>query len=209
MLLMSFGLCSSLTLPVSSAVMLGSRGGCSSCLGGWVRWIRLASAEESARDVIKRDEAASSELLTSPLQWCLGSSLAEDEHFGGTKDASRKLYDAVCAGNVAAVFAALQDGADLSQHFGEAQDSALHAAARVNNVVVMELLINGGASLEDRNANSETPILSAVREGSVHSLKKLVEARANVNAVDSNGQSGIAIAQAMNRPHFVSLLQTP
>lgn len=122
---------------------------------------------------------------------------------------SKALYDAAWIGDFEGCFKALEEGANPSKGFGPRQNTPLHIAARTGNPqVLLVMLKNGGAPYVDvKNADGETPLMYAVGEQSVPNTQSLVEAKANVNAVDAYGATALDLARKRGLKDFEMFLE--
>lgn len=73
-------------------------------------------------------------------------------------------------------------------------NTALHAAARYNDVKMAEFLIEKGASLDLKNKNNETPLLLAIKHKNTETAKILVDAGADIFARDAERKPALEIA---------------
>eukprot|EP00747_Dinoflagellata_sp_TGD_P167511 gnl/TRDRNA2_/TRDRNA2_192040_c0_seq1.p1 gnl/TRDRNA2_/TRDRNA2_192040_c0~~gnl/TRDRNA2_/TRDRNA2_192040_c0_seq1.p1 ORF type:complete len:207 (-),score=40.61 gnl/TRDRNA2_/TRDRNA2_192040_c0_seq1:29-649(-) len=127
---------------------------------------------------------------------------------------SRALYDACWNGDFEGAFKALENGADPKVGYGPRRNTALHVAARTGNPKCLGMILKRGGSdqpfvapdLECKNAAGETPLFAAVVEGNAPATEALVDAKADVNARDSEGQSVLAVAKSRGREGFVEFL---
>mmetsp|Transcript_140879 Transcript_140879/g.262882 ORF Transcript_140879/g.262882 Transcript_140879/m.262882 type:complete len:194 (+) Transcript_140879:38-619(+) len=121
---------------------------------------------------------------------------------------NRDLYDECWNSDFNEVFDLLEKGADPSKAFGGNKVTSLHVAARTNYNPVLQILIKSGkVSLDARNGSGETPLHSAVKEGHVNATQTLVDAKADINARNSEGVTALGLAKAKNREDFVNFLQ--
>ena len=74
----------------------------------------------------------------------------------------------------------------------------LHAAAAAGNVAEIEKLAGAGASLEDKDGNSRTPLHVAVFMGKRDAARALLRLGANPNALDGQRYDIITIASVAN-----------
>ena len=70
-----------------------------------------------------------------------------------------------------------------------AEASPLHHAAFIGDLELTEMLIAGGADVDERDVNGYTPLLLAIREGHTDLAKVLIANGADVNA-SAVGDSG-------------------
>lgn len=72
--------------------------------------------------------------------------------------------------------------------------SPLHIALEIEREVIIDLLIQKGASLMLKDERGRTPLHAAIESGSELAVAQLVAAGANVNAVQSDGRSPLFVA---------------
>ena len=122
-----------------------------------------------------------------------------------TDDAGRSpLY---FARSVAVCRALLSAGARVTTRSLVYQRTALHSMCHYERPVeVVDLLVNAGVPIEARDADEETPLLSAIRWGKTATAKRLVELGADVNAVDVHRRNSLHLATIHNRFEIIPLL---
>jgi uncharacterized protein len=105
-----------------------------------------------------------------------------------TAVAGDPLFDAVAAGDKAAVEQALANGASVD---GRASDQAtpLMAAALANQTVIVEALLDKGANVMARNSGGFTPLHAAASAGSVPIANLLLEKGAVLD--DAENKAGV------------------
>ena len=101
-------------------------------------------------------------------------------------------------GKVDKVKKLIEGGADVNA-LSEADQTALHFACRdrdrIENVVeFVNFLIDKGANVNAGTISESTPLIMAAREGSLDLVKILVEAGADVNLENDDGDSPMKIA---------------
>ncbi|ABD45931.1 ankyrin repeat domain-containing protein [Neorickettsia sennetsu] len=124
------------------------------------------------------------------------------------------LHIACNAGNVKAVLAALESGADLNARNESAGDTPLHIAMRRGNVVIIMHLLNNGASVTEKNFSGNTPIHEAViSKVEKKILKRVVESFVSTEAssehsslLNKAGKTPMDIATEMNDSEIISTL---
>ncbi|ALC48531.1 CG33713, partial [Drosophila busckii] len=72
--------------------------------------------------------------------------------------------------------------------------SLLHWAADRNAVAIIEFLVSSGASVNQRDAEKQTPLHYAASCGHVEALKCLLRLKADLSLCDSDGQSCLDVA---------------
>lgn len=114
------------------------------------------------------------------------------------KDASLNpaVFHYAALGDGANLLAALRapGGVDVNRRFTADRQTALHAAADSDRLVVM--LLAAGADAEARDRLGRTPLAVAAASGHVAKLRALVAAGANKNARDSAGRTPLMTAAA-------------
>ena len=105
-----------------------------------------------------------------------------------TAAAGDPLFDAVAAGDKAAVEQALANGASVD---GRASDQAtpLMAAALANQTVIVEALLDKGADVMARNSGGFTPLHAAANAGNVPIAKLLLDKGAVLD--DADNKAGV------------------
>ncbi len=73
-------------------------------------------------------------------------------------------------------------------------NTALHIAAKIGNVEMIELLINLGSDIEAKNIPKQTPICLAIRYGNLSAFNYLLKKGSNLNIKDSEGRTPLQIA---------------
>ena len=150
--------------------------------------------------------------------------------FGGHHDAMRALvaaganpnaletdrYDivtiAAVADQVATLKVALALGCSPKHVTSRYDGTALIAAAHLGHAEVVRTLIRAGAPLDHVNNLGWTALMEAIVLGDggarhTDTLRALVEAGANVNLADRNGQSALALARARRYTEMVAILE--
>jgi ankyrin repeat protein len=150
-----------------------------------------------------------------------------------TNDAERitRFMSAVTGKNVGLAKSMLEDGSKPSLvNSGNAQwTTALHAAAYGDDVPMIELLLNAGASIDKtrpgrnrdmtkgeitalsiiqaENPGSMTPLLTALAYKSPKAAKCLIEAGANVNARSPEGKTPLSMATSVSDEICLMLIE--
>ena len=117
-----------------------------------------------------------------------------------TAAAGDPLFDAVAAGDKAAVEQALANGASVDSRASD-QATPLMAAALANQTVIVEALLDKGASVMARNSGGFTPLHAAANTGSVPIAKLLLDRGAVLD--DADNKAGVTpLMVAGERDHL-------
>jgi len=99
-----------------------------------------------------------------------------------------KFLSDVIHGNLQAVREQIDAGFDINTRCGISGGSALIEAAERDEVEMVKLLLSRGADLEITDTLSNTALMVAVKEGCVRTVRILLDAGANINAVGKLGE---------------------
>jgi ankyrin repeat protein len=105
-----------------------------------------------------------------------------------TAAAGDPLFDAVAAGDKAAVEQALANGASVDSRASD-QATPLMAAALANQTVIVEALLHKAANVMARNSGGFTPLHAAANAGSVPIAKLLLDKGAVLD--DAQNKAGV------------------
>jgi ankyrin repeat protein len=120
--------------------------------------------------------------------------------------AGSALADAAMKGNREAVRALLQRNADVNAPQADGT-TALHWAARLDDLDTADMLIRAGANASAANREGATPLLLAALNGSASMIDKLVKAGANPNApLTQHGDTALMMAARTGKPDAVNVL---
>jgi len=119
---------------------------------------------------------------------------------------------AAVANDVPTLDVALALGASARNVTSRYDGTALIAAAHLGHVEIVRRLIRAGAPLDHVNNLGWTAVIEAIVLGDggprhTETLRALVEAGANVNLADRNGQAPLALATARGYGAMVGLLK--
>jgi ankyrin repeat protein len=119
---------------------------------------------------------------------------------------------AAVANDVPTLKVALGLGGSAKNVTSRYDGTALIAAAHLGHVEVVRTLIRAGAPLDHINNLGWTALIESIVLGDggprhTETLRALIEAGANVNLADRNGQSPLALARARGHGAMVMLLQ--
>jgi ankyrin repeat protein len=116
------------------------------------------------------------------------------------KSGNNLLHHAVDGGNPDLLaFLLTQEGIDINLARNLYGSTPLIMAARDNNVVMVEQLIDAGAALEAGDDWGDTPVNIAAYRGSLEALQLLIERGAAVEVVNTNGNT--TLDHARNQSH--------
>ena len=106
----------------------------------------------------------------------------------------------------------MQLGASAKQVTSRYDGTALIAAAHLGHDLVVKMLIDAGAPLDHVNNLGWTALIESIVLGNggphhIETLRALVQARANVNLADRNGQTPLALAKAKGYTAMVQILE--
>ena len=122
--------------------------------------------------------------------------------------AADRLFDAVAAGDVAAVQSALANGASVDSRASD-QATPLMAAALAHQTVIVEALLGKGANVMARNSGGFTPLHAAAYAGSVPITKLLLDRGAVLDDADNKaGVTPLMVAGEENHADVAELLIT-
>ncbi len=114
--------------------------------------------------------------------------------------AARPVIEAIEQNNLTSLKLALMGGESANQRDDEGRP-AIVAAAYLNRYTLMDFLIEQGASLNiTYRKTRETAVMVAAAQGNVEALEVLIEAGADLNKEDRNGES--ALIKAVRNGHL-------
>jgi hypothetical protein len=113
-------------------------------------------------------------------------------------DVDERLLTASASGDIAAVDAALADGADPDARDADGTPATM-LAARGDHVAVLRRLLDAGADVDAPDATLDDPLLYAGREGLLGILRVANEAGADPTVTNRYG--GVALIPAAERGH--------
>jgi len=119
---------------------------------------------------------------------------------------------AAVANDITTLRTALALGASAKNITSRYDGTALIAAAHLGHADIVRILIRAGAPLDHINNLGWTALIESIVLGDggpqhIDTLKALVEAGANVNLPDRNGQTPLSLARSKGYHEMVSILQ--
>src|SRR5438093_863961 len=138
------------------------------------------------------------------MMWCMAMALwmsAVDASAAGSA-----IADAAMKGNREAVRSLLQRNTDVNAPQVDGT-TALHWAARLDDLDTADILIRAGAKVSAANREGATPLLLAALNGSAAMIDKLIKAGANPNApLTPHGDTALMMAARTGKPDAVNVL---
>jgi hypothetical protein len=114
------------------------------------------------------------------------------------------LMDAVLRNKPAAAKAFLEAGADLTVRSGTLQDTpAINAGYRSASMV--KLFLDRHAPVNDADSNGNNMLMAAASQGHLDAVQLIVEAGADVNAKNAQGQTAISVAEEYREKYYQGL----
>jgi len=115
------------------------------------------------------------------------------------------LWNEVLKQNAEGVREALRHGGVATSRHRGSRDTPLHWVK--NDAETAEVLLEGGAEVNARNNEGNTPLHEAATFGFLETIKVLLEWGADVDAVNNGGYTPINFAELNSRPDTVKFLQ--
>ena len=109
--------------------------------------------------------------------------------------AARALADAVSAGDVAAVRAALSNDADVRMRDTDGLTPLMQAAKQREDTIT-RLLLAAGSDPNESDVSGMTPLIHAAKDGSAAVVRTLLQAGANPTLQDATARSAVDYAAA-------------
>ena len=155
--------------------------------------------------LINQNKAAlymTSTIILIVLACTFSSSVFADE-----EDAPYRLYKAAENGDMDTVKQLIESGVSVNAE-NKSGSYALNAAAFKNNHEMIQLLIENGADINSRNRGLDTPLICATKysTGDEKTVKMLVDAGSDLDAVDEDGKTALDYAQKKDQKAAVELL---
>jgi hypothetical protein len=117
-------------------------------------------------------------------------------------------------GDTALMIAALQGLDDIAKlllnykvEVNQSGWNALHYAAFENRRAIVKMLLSAGAKVDAPAPNSQTALMLAAKRGQLESVRLLIDAKADLNQVDSVEGSAVAMAIKGNHSEVADLLR--
>ncbi|HLI82543.1 MAG TPA: ankyrin repeat domain-containing protein [Bryobacteraceae bacterium] len=117
------------------------------------------------------------------------------------------LIDAVKHSDIHAVRSLLAAHANVNAAAPDGS-TALHWAARLDNLPIADLLIAAGADVKARTPYNITPLALASTNGDAAMLERLIQAGADPNGTSEDGQTALMTAARTGKPEALKVLLT-
>ena len=121
--------------------------------------------------------------------------------------AQQEIFDLVRKGDLPAVKAFVEKSPDALGARLPNGSTPLHVAAANNLADIAAALLEKGSALEARDGYGRTPLILCARERGQAALGRvLIQAGADINAVDKFGDSALSLAAWRGKADFIDLL---
>lgn len=117
-----------------------------------------------------------------------------------------RFFDAAEKGDLRQIRRMIADGFDVNER-NLAGEVALHEAARLGHVLVIDVLLEAGAEIDAASKTSTTPIGLAIANNQLHAVRHLLKQGASINGTVCNGKSALETAQMNDREEMISLIK--
>lgn len=108
---------------------------------------------------------------------------------------TKNLVNLVKCGDVEKIAVVLSQGFDPNTRFEDHEnETLLHVAARSGHLIIVHLLIQAGANIENTNNQLLTPLMAAVEGGKTNVISYLLKVGSLVNAKGEYGMNALHIA---------------
>ena len=146
-------------------------------------------------------------ILTRIFQMTLLISLFSMSNYAISDDAPYKLYKAAENGDIETVEKLISEGVSVNAE-NKSGSYALNAAAYKNDHKLIKLLLDNGADVDSRNRGLDTPLICATKysSGNEVTVKMLLEAGSDVNAVDEDGNTALFYAKKKEQTTAAAIL---
>lgn len=118
---------------------------------------------------------------------------------------SMSIQELIHAGQTDTVRSLFQTQTDINMVDARG-NTALHAAAQINDADLVGFLLYMGADSEIKNINGDTPLHVALKNAAPEAAKTLADLNSNIFAKDGNGMSAIEIALGYDELFYDALL---
>ncbi|CAL4060891.1 unnamed protein product, partial [Meganyctiphanes norvegica] len=121
---------------------------------------------------------------------------------------NEELFNAVIAGDVPGVHAALQNGADVNWKSNDdiSGVTPLYMACHWGHSTIVEMLVNANADVNMANDYGETPLSVASSIGDSTIVEMLLNANADVNIAQDDGFTPLQTACSFGHSTIVEML---
>ena len=139
--------------------------------------------------------------------------IVKDRCFGGAKDKAilpphlESIFIHAIAENDVESVKKFLDADFGNKGLNEYLRTPLHIAAKYGCLETMEVLIQSGANIQEKDIYKQAPIHFAAKHGSLNCLKCLIEKQANVPFCDVNESLVIQIFQIAIQSSFCSIIK--
>jgi ankyrin repeat protein len=123
-----------------------------------------------------------------------------------SKDLANQLVLYAAQGDINAVQRALASGISVNNADSIHQATALHAAAAVGHIRLIELLIDKGADLNALDRRGITPLIIACATGQISSAKALIKAGADISIKPALAPTALIVAIQTGNAQLVETL---
>jgi len=100
----------------------------------------------------------------------------------------------------------LEKGADITTTDPRNKRQAIHIAARLGYIGILDVLLKKGVDVNQATANKEMPLHLAVQSLYVPSVKYLVKKGADINAIDQSGKTPLDSARKFGTKRMITYL---
>lgn len=110
------------------------------------------------------------------------------------KEGQMRFTPLIGAVSAPAVTLLIESGADVNKKEPQNGPTPLHVAAQIDGVPVMQIMINKGARIDERDMLGQTPLHAAASHGRKKAAICLLDHMAEINAVDNDGFTPLMFA---------------
>ncbi|KAL1520923.1 hypothetical protein AB1Y20_022483 [Prymnesium parvum] len=197
-----------------SSALFAPLGGCGRAADACARFLELLRREGSREAVLALLEVSASQLLDG-LAHVLWGAVVSSGQLTDERDLQRyslaltaeeaaaSLRHAVCAANLPLVRALLHAGCDPAGRVDGKGTTALMEAACAGRADVVQCLVDGGARVDETDANEETALHAACRAGHPAVVRVLLDAGACAEAWNAKGRRPLMLASAEGHTEVV------